>query len=81
MLFVFIALPAIAVNKFAFSIVKGNINVILPDWVVTIIMGTIGFIFEFIVIKLCYTNWFCELKIDKIEEREKKKLEKKYALR
>lgn len=44
----------------------------------TIAVGGITALIEFLLIKVFYENWFCELKIEKIEEREKKKLEKKY---
>lgn len=46
--------------------------------IITAICGLLGLILEFVVFKLFYENWFCELKTEKIEEREKKKLEKKY---
>ena len=56
-------------------------NTQLPDKapeIITAICGVVGLLLEFVVFKVFYENWFCELKIDKIEEREKKKLDKIY---
>lgn len=43
--------------------------------IITAICAVIVAVLEFVVIKVFYENWFCELKTEKIEEREKKKLE------
>lgn len=50
-----------------------NINTII--FLSGIIIAILGFVGNSII----YKNWFCELKVDKIIEREKKKLEKKYS--
>lgn len=44
----------------------------------TALCGVIAVILEYIVFKVLYENWFCELKREAIVEREKKKLEDKY---
>lgn len=56
-------------------------NTQLPDnapEIITAICGVVGIVLEYVIFKVFYENWFCELKLEKIEEREKKKLEKKY---
>jgi hypothetical protein len=47
---------------------------------VTVAIALATFVLEGIIMKVCYENWFCELKTDKIIEREIKKLERKYPL-
>lgn len=64
----------------AFGIYKAW-NTQLPEnapEIITTICSLLGLLLEFVVFKVFYENWFCELKTDKIEEREKKRLERKY---
>ena len=44
----------------------------------TALCGVVALILEYIVFKVLYENWFCELQREKIVEREKKRLEDKY---
>ncbi len=57
---------------------SGQLNPNILNWGSAIIAVIIGFALDKIIMDVCYKNWFCELKIDKIEERERGLLEKKY---
>ena len=59
-------------------VVTGQMSLIIPEWLSAIIIAAIAFALDTIVMKVFYENWFCELKTDRIEEREKGRLEKKY---
>ncbi len=44
----------------------------------TALCGVVVIILEYIVFKVLYENWFCELQRERIVEREKRRLEDKY---
>ena len=73
-----IIIPAGCALFFIVMILTGKMKIEVPEWISALLVAGVAFFLEKVIIDVCYGNWFCELKIEKIEEREKKKLDKKY---